>query len=229
MDADNAIITLAGSSPLARGTHPLANELGDQRRFIPARAGNTPPSRPPTRPSAVHPRSRGEHTDEDAKTYRGNGSSPLARGTPPTPASPPAGDRFIPARAGNTAGRRRWRRRGTVHPRSRGEHMGSARPAEAMAGSSPLARGTRGRHGRPGRDRRFIPARAGNTTAPSRTPWRPSVHPRSRGEHALYGGHRSRYHGSSPLARGTLHVPRNSVLFHRFIPARAGNTCSRQM
>ena len=44
---DIATDAAAGSSPLARGTLAGGRELGDQQRFIPARAGNTTRETPP--------------------------------------------------------------------------------------------------------------------------------------------------------------------------------------
>ena len=97
--------------------------------------------------------------------------------------------------------------------------------ATLRSGSSPLARGTR--RTAPGNRalRRFIPARAGNTVS-SRLPseLRP-VHPRSRGEHPLPHPSSFAAYGSSPLARGTRPRGRAPARHHRFIPARAGNTC----
>ena len=135
--------SLAGSSPLARGTPRPARPRHRGRRFIPARAGNTRLIVERVAMAAVHPRSRGEHPASATTSLAGAGSSPLARGTrrgrprrhPPT--------RFIPARAGNT-----WPGSGratssTVHPRSRGEHENRPFAEQYSSGSSPLARGTR--------------------------------------------------------------------------------------
>ena len=72
----------------------------------------------------------------------------------------------------------------SVHPRARGEHRIAHRPLEPR--------------------QRFIPARAGNTTASA--------------SHSPFAG------GSSPRARGTLPEPNCRMLARRFIPARAGNT-----
>ena len=244
-----------GSSPLARGTP--AHEPGDDARcrFIPARAGNT--SRAARGCAAVHPRSRGEHERAAVIGSMQRGSSPLARGTPPGPA-PEARDagssplaRGTRASAGLTGPPR------AVHPRSRGEHIDLPRAGQRfrlargtlvdVAGSSPLARGTRAM--RPGlvavhprsrgehpsmRSRRFIRAgdpavhprsrgehssRQRERSGPART--LASVHPRSRGEHSLV---ERLYPGSSPLARGTLLRETAAGYLHRFIPARAGNT-----
>ena len=71
--------------------------------------------------------------------------------------------RFIPAGAGNTAGGHASRRPLPVHPRWRGEHVASASMPASLDGSSPLARGTRALKQRIERQRRFIPAGAGNT------------------------------------------------------------------
>ena len=51
-----------------------------------------------------------------------------------------------------------------------------------------------------------------------------SVHPRSRGEHAMLPSLTSWRYGSSPLARGTRYTFRPVSRCGRFIPARAGNT-----
>ena len=92
----------AGSSPLARGAHHSERLHGRDHRFIPARAGSTSSSAPPSSAASVHPRSRGEHVLSMAMKRRHRGSSPLARGAPPPP-RPGAGlSRFIPARAGST-------------------------------------------------------------------------------------------------------------------------------
>ena len=112
-----------GSSPLARGTHP-EDAIGlSPQRFIPARAGNTPAEWMPPKAPAVHPRSRGEHSPIGCASRPSDGSSPLARGTPPATVRARPRPRFIPARAGNTSGAAREPSISTVHPRSRGEHF----------------------------------------------------------------------------------------------------------
>ena len=154
---------IPGSSPLARGTPRPGPAPASARRFIPARAGNTCPVNAPPCTTAVHPRSRGEHRHRIPDLTLGDGSSPLARGTPPRRPPRPAAQRFIPARAGNTSSAPRRACRCPVHPRSRGEHLTHAVGCLAISGSSPLARGTRRRPGRGRMGGRFIPARAGNT------------------------------------------------------------------
>ena len=179
-----------GSSPLARGTPSPPGPRGRVRRFIPARAGNTNSLPATHRARPVHPRSRGEHQLRPAQHPVPCGSSPLARGTLMRVRMLEGHDRFIPARAGNTHtmieraardGGSSPLARGTpsrdhrsslwmpVHPRSRGEHPPRTAYFIVVSGSSPLARGTHVRTGERRRRGRFIPARAGNTRAASRT------------------------------------------------------------
>ena len=174
---------LSGSSPLARGTQSMPEAPDVLHRFIPARAGNTLLHARHADHRAVHPRSRGEHIRMSGSHRVPDGSSPLARGTRGLERREGQGERFIPARAGNTRPPDPSRPHPSVHPRSRGEHLLSAWPDPPEDGSSPLARGTRIRPAvRLDRDR-FIPARAGNTARRSVSRQCQAVHPRSRGEH----------------------------------------------
>ena len=191
--------------PRSRGEHVCIPSV--RRRS----AGSSPPR-------------RGEHVCIPSVRRRSAGSSPLARGTRRRLIVSGSHTRFIPARAGNHAagavaarGRRRFipARAGNtrvvcatdwaiaVHPRSRGEHEVEGDTQHHGVGSSPLARGTRGRgrHATPWR--RFIPARAGNTDTAQTIPNITAVHPRSRGEHSPAPRPRRPDVGSSPLARGT--------------------------
>ena len=221
------VVPPSGSSPLARGTRSKSEAGAFSKRFIPARAGNTPDRGRAPRPAAVHPRSRGEHAHVHQQVSVAAGSSPLARGTPSIGLLHRSPSRFIPARAGNTRDRTFEPVPVTVHPRSRGEHWRRRAHGAGLAGSSPLARGTPRYSDLDHAVLRFIPARAGNTTSRRRASTPPAVHPRSRGEHIGWETQFCRTAGSSPLARGTHRVG-DAVLPHRrFIPARAGNTgCS---
>ena len=217
-------LRFCGSSPLARGTPIDSPSALEYRRFIPARAGNTEARKINRRLTPVHPRSRGEHEALRNRQLTPIGSSPLARGTQHLRDGPRDGHRFIPARAGNTD-RGSGREAGaTVHPRSRGEHVGVPVPHRIRAGSSPLARGTRHRRRVDRAPLRFIPARAGNTLLAAEGRGANPVHPRSRGEHPSKLGEVYRLIGSSPLARGTHAGQERKAGVGRFIPARAGNT-----
>ena len=131
-----------GSSPLARGTPLAPTSASCAGRLIPARAGNTSRSSRPTRRPTAHPRSRGEHEMGRRRANSTSGSSPLARGTPCHIKRISEYHRLIPARAGNTAGKRCRDYGAAAHPRSRGEHTVDLAGAVISDGSSPLARGT---------------------------------------------------------------------------------------
>ena len=176
--------TLAGSSPLARGTRDAVPRKPFRRRFIPARAGNTSAASTRRMSAPVHPRSRGEHLPRRSRSSAFSGSSPLARGTHNQCPVKHCNPRFIPARAGNTRTPFATPRTTSVHPRSRGEHEMRNCARERLVGSSPLARGTLPRESPAGRSGRFIPARAGNTSNLLATIREEPVHPRSRGEHS---------------------------------------------
>jgi len=91
-----------GLSPLPRGTLSAGQLNNNIRRFIPARAGNTPPNYGYSLVFAVYPRSRGEHWRNTHSATCARGLSPLARGTLGYRADCLINKRFIPARAGNT-------------------------------------------------------------------------------------------------------------------------------
>ena len=100
---EQALNVIIGSSPLARGTQHQTIRTRRRARLIPARAGNTflPDRRAFHHPA--HPRSRGEHNLPIDPPGGGNGSSPLARGTPLVHFGLRGHARLIPARAGNTS------------------------------------------------------------------------------------------------------------------------------
>ena len=145
--------------------------------------GNTPSSGAACRLRTVHPRVGGEHPAVDADFDAGDGSSPRGRGTRRDSGSNAAPPRFIPAWAGNTAGRAPASSSAAVHPRVGGEHSVPVPAGERVSGSSPRGWGTRApAHGQDV-DSRFIPAWAGNTTARCPGTARSPVHPRVGGEH----------------------------------------------
>ena len=94
-----------GSSPRVRGTPPGHGIPALRRRFIPACAGNTLPSRGSGSAPAVHPRVCGEHVSRISGTATESGSSPRVRGTRLTKNGNKSLPRFIPACAGNTCRR----------------------------------------------------------------------------------------------------------------------------
>jgi len=154
--------------------------------------------------TAVHPRASGEHTGLVGNIAIPRGSSPRERGTRPRDEAQGFFERFIPARAGNTAKLLAVTMPVTVHPRASGEHKSQPEFPEAQSGSSPRERGTHNAALLVGKRGRFIPARAGNTES----------HPCAS----------SLLSGSSPRERGTPILPIGEGVDFRFIPARAGNT-----
>ena len=112
-----------GSSPLTRGKPLVFGDLLGNERLIPAHAGKTTWTTPCSRPTAAHPRSRGENYMDDTLFASDSGSSPLTRGKPQTaPTVGPRG-RLIPAHAGKTSRASRVRCQAPAHPRSRGENL----------------------------------------------------------------------------------------------------------
>ena len=215
-----------GSSPLARGLLPLAHDLEPVHRIIPARAGFTSTVASTAMMHADHPRSRGVYR-RDGRLFCGrNGSSPLARGLRRPPLLPDHHGRIIPARAGFTG--QRWARRRPAgdHPRSRGVYDDGQCDTLAEEGSSPLARGLRGRWRRRVPAPRIIPARAGFTRTARHDDGGDGDHPRSRGVYWPVGCVVARSHGSSPLARGLHQGRRPAPHGPGIIPARAGFTPS---
>ena len=94
--------TSSGSSPRLRGTDKGNVVVGMLRRFIPAPAGNSPPSSRSPRLRPVHPRACGEQNWQVRVTYNFHGSSPRLRGTVDSSVVSDAIPRFIPAPAGNS-------------------------------------------------------------------------------------------------------------------------------
>ena len=155
---------------------------------------------------------------------RGGGSSPLARGLRGPWSQYPGQMRIIPARAGFTAPGGRGPSSPRDHPRSRGVYCRGRPPSSRSSGSSPLARGLPGRRHGPGLEPRIIPARAGFTRRPARSPRRKGDHPRSRGVYPGMSITMIRMAGSSPLARGLRRRRLGAGGARGIIPARAGFT-----
>ena len=155
-------------------------------------------------------------------TYRGQ--SPLARGLRPCARRRRRRPRIIPARAGFTPPPTHSRARPADHPRSRGVYFRVRHLDAREGGSSPLARGLRGRGAFQEPKHRIIPARAGFTRPPRRSSCPPADHPRSRGVYDEEAAGQPDYWGSSPLARGLRPQGRLDRLHGGIIPARAGFT-----
>ncbi len=159
-----------GSSPLARGS---LHELLEDALFgglIPARAGLTPPNRPPPSCGGAHPRSRGAHAVVSSIDTPVAGSSPLARGSQKGGLFIHLAVGLIPARAGLTPQTAPPRGACAAHPRSRGAHLGLGRSGTWYVGSSPLARGSPAALALAAIVGGLIPARAGLTAGRAARP-----------------------------------------------------------
>ena len=174
-----------------------------------------------------HPRVRGEHLHGVARRQAHGGSSPRARGALLEPTLRVLLHRIIPACAGSTVWGdvSKWIK--SDHPRVRGEHIDTGDEVTVTVGSSPRARGARGRFRVVDRCRGIIPACAGSTAPPApsiRSHW---DHPRVRGEHALENAPPKPGKGSSPRARGAHLRAAKEIEPGRIIPACAGARCRR--
>ena len=151
-----------------------------------------------------HPRVCGEHADCIVSCAADLGSSPRMRGTLFWTGNLRTTRGIIPAYAGNTACRTRFRSSYGDHPRVCGEHGTEEKWSTLGVGSSPRMRGTLRR-----------------TQARSKWCW---DHPRVCGEHQITHVNGSVFWGSSPRMRGTLSPPSTVPVFPGIIPAYAGNT-----
>ena len=192
-------------------------------RFIPACTGNASALSPSWPASSVHPRMCGECAVSAITAACRFGSSPHVRGTPCEDDGSVPARRFIPACAGNASRPAAGSRPCAVHPRMRGERPGSPFDRRGEDGSSPHARGTRRVSHRCRADSRFIPACAGNAGPCAGRLRGIAVHPRMRGERISLAIDEEVKVGSSPHARGTLHIVSVDLGGNRFIPACAGN------
>ena len=150
------------------------------------------------------------------------GSSPHARGGRADANQCGSILRLIPAcagraPAGTSAARGTW-----AHPRMRGEGLEGDYGAGHTGGSSPHARGGLSAVHDTGRLVRLIPACAGRACGTGSRPRSRGAHPRMRGEGRTAPRTPVTTHGSSPHARGGLHVLRVLRLGRRLIPACAG-------
>ena len=197
---------LAGSSPQARGKRYGCRTTRLPPRFIPAGAGKTGVFKDLSQELPVHPRRRGENAPPRGLRAARAPVHPRRRGENVVErVRDPPGVRFIPAGAGKTFPRVRWRGDAPVHPRRRGENASNS--YQVLAGS-PVHPRRRGENAVPDqaelRALRFIPAGAGKTQP-------------------VIGGCPLDC-GSSPQARGKRVLRSAFFLFGRFIPAGAGKT-----
>ncbi len=215
--------SLRGSSPRVRGTQALIISQGVEHRFIPACAGNAPPTILYIPPFPVHPRVCGERAMTLTGIMACIGSSPRVRGTRRIMERSKPCHRFIPACAGNAVTNLATKVWVTVHPRVCGERRRLPLAVVQKDGSSPRVRGTRGAGLEYPSSCRFIPACAGNAGHRGHALLERPVHPRVCGERESRRGSFRAVYGSSPRVRGTPGGANWVGFSFRFIPACAGN------
>ena len=162
MDSKSRTIWV-GSSPRVRGKRSAHEYRYARERLIPACAGKTCSSGPRSARRAAHPRVCGENRRGAGSECVEWGSSPRVRGKPRLFGIPSTLMRLIPACAGKTRTRLRWRSRRTAHPRVCGENDAFDLCHWSGSGSSPRVRGKPVQRGTALENDRLIPACAGKT------------------------------------------------------------------
>ena len=180
---EGVVVSVKGSSPLARGA--LFSRVAQRllRGIIPACAGSTSCLKVCCLQTWDHPRLRGEHASPFSPLGMVKGSSPLARGARLLLLQQRSAGGIIPACAGSTAFRFSFVAYSGDHPRLRGEHWGASGRIDQYWGSSPLARGAPLLRRHALKVSGIIPACAGSTPQAHRHQRHGGDHPRLRGEH----------------------------------------------
>ena len=177
--------------------------------------------------TTVHPHACGEYDLGLRVPRHGHGSSPRVWGIQNASCVSWGCQRFIPTRVGNTTNILPKPSGTTVHPHACGEYSAARLMARCKHGSSPRVWGIQKRCRHPGRIRRFIPTRVGNT----RPGWaaRPAtpVHPHACGEYQISTLQKDVSSGSSPRVWGIHKSVGEQGVIGRFIPTRVGNTFPR--
>ena len=153
-----------GSSPRMRGKHEHGGHRRKHVRIIPAHAGQTKVSLPKLSWSPDHPRACGANSTCTRMPTSGTGSSPRMRGKPVEQRRRRAGDRIIPAHAGQTVAGKENAAEESDHPRACGANLESKKEVIETYGSSPRMRGKHRDDLRRHRLPRIIPAHAGQTS-----------------------------------------------------------------
>ena len=150
------------------------------------------------------------------------GLSPRMRGNLPGRATAAAISGSIPAYAGEPKSCKSWQSGAKVYPRVCGGTVILKKWRVRMEGLSPRMRGNPVCGGKPGLQRRSIPAYAGEPTAAQPLHTAPSVYPRVCGGTPVARLSRHRPPGLSPRMRGNPIAALVVLLVCRSIPAYAG-------
>ena len=211
-----------GLSPLARGNQSGAQSRAASLRPIPARAGEPGAAGCCCTVMGAYPRSRGGTSLQRVFRIHAKGLSPLARGNHNTHPERAVQTGPIPARAGEPSARSASRSDSRAYPRSRGGTYRRWCQIEGEKGLSPLARGNLFLAECKRESSGPIPARAGEPVNKTKFMDAFRAYPRSRGGTDLPLLLQFHGKGLSPLARGNLLAPSETVVSQGPIPARAG-------
>ena len=210
----------------------MLSSPGKPRKVYPRPRGGTRSRRPSRSPrEGLSPPTRGNH-DRILRYQKSRGSIPAHAGEPgasilyqgPRPVYPrPRGGTVnahdVKARVHQPARR--------VYPRPRGGTGYDGRGATREGGLSPPTRGNRCRRRRYSGSRGSIPAHAGEPRKPQSSRSLPRVYPRPRGgTRAGYRGD-TKLIGLSPPTRGNPSSAASRAVYHRSIPAHAGEPARR--
>ncbi len=214
--------TCVGLSPRVRGNRPgpLADYAG--KGSIPACAGEPHAPSPGVHPGGVYPRVCGGTNYHDWQHRRRRGLSPRVRGNLEVRRDVAAGERSIPACAGEPKSLHRPQGRQLVYPRVCGGTAAPRRYAIASRGLSPRVRGNPGPARRLPGPERSIPACAGEPFGPPHSGHRYRVYPRVCGGTRCNAGARGCDPGLSPRVRGNPGYRYRTTMGSGSIPACAG-------
>ena len=193
---------VGGSSPRVRGKHLSRILRIIITRIIPARAGQTKRPVPAYCLTADHPRACGANSARAIYMLVVSGSSPRVRGKRWEPTRRTCPTRIIPARAGQTRGRRCTANRTPDHPRACGANPHRIQLGGGQSGSSPRVRGKHLDDLQSDFNNRIIPARAGQTRPPWIIASPETDHPRACGANRFRLFCVRFFYGSSPRVRG---------------------------
>ena len=191
-------------------------------RSIPAHAGEPTVKGADNAARAVYPRPRGGTTNSASFRLPPKGLSPPTRGNHRCKIHANPALRSIPAHAGEPTAISRSPRPRTVYPRPRGGTASAHQEVVGAEGLSPPTRGNPRESCYTWRERRSIPAHAGE---PSPSRWgRPTgaVYPRPRGGTIAFSARMAWRFGLSPPTRGNPVIGADGTLADGSIPAHAG-------
>ena len=191
---------------------------------IPAWAGETRPGLSARSRKWVYPRVGGGNAGAEQPTAVAEGLSPRGRGKHPGHAVRAAGQRSIPAWAGETPPFRYEYTPARVYPRVGGGNTTDTLRYLAMAGLSPRGRGKLQEQVTAGIPQGSIPAWAGETTPPRLPGSSAGVYPRVGGGNGAVHAPPTAVEGLSPRGRGKRSRPRPADGGGGSIPAWAGET-----